>query len=154
MVGLLHGEAQRTPRDSCHRLDQGQLGVGERIVARLVAVGDELHDTGALLGHRRRDGDQLGLVGAQRADVGAVAGAVDLGAGRGEPDGAGGQPFGDQAGHGGQLGIGRMLEVVGAPVAHHVGAQRGVGHVGPDVDRPVLTVEDIEVCAETTPNPR
>ena len=41
-----------------------------------------------------------------------------------------------------------------AALAHHVGAQRGVGHLGADVDRVAAPVERVEVLGERLPVPR
>ena len=43
---------------------------------------------------------------------------------------------------------------VGAAFAHHVGAQRGVGDLGADVDGPARRVEQVEVLGERLPAPR
>ena len=151
---LLGGHRERAAGVLDEGAHQRHLVAGERLVLAQVGVGDHLHDAHAGVGHRPDEGRQLVLGRVARAERRAVAGAVGDGAAGREAEGAGPHAVADCVGHPEQLVGGRRLVRVGAPLAHHVGAQRGVDDVGADVDRVLPTVERIEVLGERLPVPR
>ena len=153
-VVLLHREAHGPAELEGDALQQRQFGGDQFVVGRLVGVGDELHHARA--GPAQRRGDAEDLVGrrVERADLLAQARAVHPRARCGETEGTGSHRRLGQCRHGGDL-VGRGdLAVVGPPLTHHVGAQRGVGHLGADVERPAHAVEHVEVLLEALPPPR
>ena len=72
-----------------------------------------------------------------------------------KPSAPGVERLADERGHRVELVVGRRLRVVGAAVAHDVGAQRGVGDVRADVDAcAACALERVEVLGERLPVPR
>ena len=80
IVVLLHGEAQRTADLGGDAAEQFDLVGDEFVVGRLVGVGDQLDDAGVGAAECRGDPEHLVGAGAQRADLLAARGAVDVGA--------------------------------------------------------------------------
>ncbi len=78
---------------------------------------------------------------------------MDIGARRGEAERPGANRRFAQLRHLLDLVGSRNRFDVGAAIAHHIGAQRGVGHLGADVDRPTHRVEQVEVLGERLPAP-
>ena len=104
-------------------------------------------------GHRTADGEQF-VFGGERAGHGfAVHRAVaDRPAGR-EAHRAGFDGLVHELRHLGDV-VGRRRFVVGATLAHHVGAQRAVGDHRGDVGGVLATLEFVEVLGKRLPVPR
>ena len=128
-----------------HQVDEPRTVAGAALV-----VGHELEHAVAGSADGVAEGEQL-----VRRRVGArdepVLRAVQDRAARADAAGARPQAVLGQLRHLGDL-VGARLALVGA-LAHHVGAQRGVRHLGGDVDGPRRLVERVEVLREALPVP-
>ena len=102
--------------------------------------------------HRAADLDEFLGGGGGAGDDFAVDGAVEHGAGGGEPQRAGADPFLDDLAHRGDV-FRRRDGTRALAFAEHVRAHRAVGHVGADVDRPREFLERVEVVREGLPIP-
>ena len=123
------------------------------LVVLVLEVRDDLHPAGAGIAHGVGDRRQLGFLGAQGRDVLAVGRAVVERARGREAERAGAQAFGRELGHAPAILLGRRL-AVGAALAHHIDAQRGVRHLGGDVDVVAAGGDRIEEVREAVPVPR
>ena len=119
----------------------------------VLEVRHDLQPAGAGLAHGLGDRRQLGLLGAQGRDAAAVGGAVIERARGREAERAGAQAFDGELGHAPAIRLGGRL-AIGAALAHHIDAQRGVRHLGRDIDVVATRGDGIEVVGEAVPVPR
>ena len=154
VVGLLDGEGDAAAAGLRQAADQLQLGSGEGVVGGEISVGDELDH--ALPGPAQRGGDaeQFGILGSERADVEPVAAAVRVRARGGEAERAGLHRLGGEIGHAVDLACGGAFHVIAAAIAHDIGAQCGVGHVGAEIHRIFALAQGVEIVGEAFPVPR
>ena len=79
--------------------------------------------------------------------------AVPIGAGGREAERTGLDGLLHDAGHRGDVVVGRVL-VAGAPLAHRVGPDRAVRDLGAEIDCEIALLDDVEVFAGSSPTPR
>ena len=101
-----------------------------------------------------RDPEQLVGGGGEARRGTAVRRAMRGGPRRRETERARFHRLGREAPHGRDLGVGGHLRVIGAAVAHHERAERGVRHLRAEVDRVRGAVDHVEVFGEALPSPR
>jgi hypothetical protein len=154
VVVLLHGEAERPTHLGGDATEQRHLLGDEFVVGRLVGVGDQLDHAGAGAAQRVGDAEHLGSRRAEGADLLAARRAVHVRARRGEPECTRTDRLLAQPRHRLDLvGPGGFGDI-GTAVAHHVGAQRRMRHLGSDIDGPAESVELVEVLRKGLPPPR
>ena len=126
---------------------------GAELVVEVGEVGDHLQDALPDGPERLGDAHELSALGPQRRCRLTPAAAVVARAGRGEPQRPGGDALGGQLGHQRDVVVGGGLARC-PPVAHHVQAQRAVGHLGGEVDVVRTPFEGVEVLGKRLPLPR
>ena len=126
------------------------LGSQEVLAGR--AGRGQFEDSGAELTQGASDAEQLVLGSMGAGDRFAVDGPVGHGARRGEAEGPGGDRLFHHLLHGGDVLCGGRL-IASPPLAHHVRPDGTVGHLGADVDRPVVGLQGIQVLGEGLPVP-
>ncbi|CAB4836421.1 unannotated protein [freshwater metagenome] len=153
VVDLRADEGERTSRALGQTDDPIDLVHGRLDLLADGAEGHDLIDTGVRIAQGVAEREQLTLVGVRaRYDL-AVLRAVGQGARGGEAERPGFDGFAHERGHALDVVVGRIL-VVGASLTHHVGPQCRVGDLRRDVDRPLTSVERVEVLREGLPAPR
>src|SRR5680860_1233508 len=119
-----------------------------------VEAGGAFDDAAALSGEHVDERSELARVGKRARHVAAVGREVTQRARRRESERAGLHRLFDEAGHLGQLVIGRGLVPVERTVAHRPESQRGVTDHPADVDALVVAVQGPQVLAVGLPVPR
>ena len=154
VLGLLDSHRQRTTNVAHQFGHHVELGLHEVLVGRQVCVGDQLDHALADLGQCRRKGSEFVHAGEAGAERGAVLGAVDVRAARGEAEGTRFDTDLHLTEHLGEFVAGRGLHRVRTALAHHVRTQRCVRHLGGNVHCVLTTVECVEIIGEGFPIPR